>query len=193
MDNQLQEFLRPAFSVLPAPVRANAMLGGGALRAFYDGTAVKDYDLFFASCEEFARACAYLRRSAHFEETTAENETQFPSFSFDSEDGRTFVFNLIGFRHLPNLSELAMSFDFTCVAHAAAWPEHIGLTVVSVGTAIGDARDRVLRFQRRQTFGRASRRAKRYFDAYGYRPCNTFYVDLESCRFVTPTEGDPDY
>lgn len=43
------EYARGLYASLPPAVAARSMIAGGALRAFYDQTEVKDYDLYFQS------------------------------------------------------------------------------------------------------------------------------------------------
>lgn len=168
----------------PRGVPKLAFIGGGCFRSYYDGTPVKDYDLFFRSYEDWLAACEMFRSDERFTETTREGEQTYPSFQSPGDP----PFNLIGFRFYPTATDLRMSFDFTCVATVAATCPAYGVSIHQHPNAAYDASNRRLEFQNLQHIDRVKRRMARYED-YGYVPTADFIDKLPLCRDVPRGSG----
>ncbi len=63
-------YIFATFATLPDAVSATAIIGGGALRAFFDGSKVKDYDLFFRTKADFDAALIEMHASSSSTRTT---------------------------------------------------------------------------------------------------------------------------
>lgn len=170
-------------AVLPWKVIHRAMLGGGALRSYFDGTMPKDYDLFFESVADWEASVALLMDDSMFDLTPADAGTRHPTF-VHLPTGRKF--NLIGFRIFPNPAELAKSFDFRCVAMALRLRDP-QLTFYGVPGADRDCREKALNFQNLQPTIRVAKRLKRYVDELGYTPTDEFVSKVAQCARVTNT------
>lgn len=174
----LSDYARSVYAKMPAGLSALAFLAGGTFRSFFDGTKVKDHDLFFASHGDFQMAVMFFRLSPEFVETTKPGEQSYPSF----QRGDETPFNLIGFRFFKRAESLAHSFDFRCCGFAAEMVDSETVEVYSVAGAANDATDRVLTFLNHQHIDRVIRRMDRYVDQYGYRPSEQFEEGLVICR-----------
>lgn len=154
-----------AYSILaqlPYAAACRAILAGGALRAYFDKTEVKDYDLFFRSEGDFNNSLDAFRADT--------------GFSYQGEAGRTFEFvslktgrrfNLIGFA-FGTPQETIARFDFRCCA-IAAWldGDRLVRSIVDEG-AQEDATARRLVIRNNNGVERTVRRARHYADDYGY-------------------------
>lgn len=148
------------FALLPAQFRQLAILGGGALRAQFDGTAVKDFDLFFRSEDDYLRAVASLRCC--------------PAFSFVELRGRTAVFcdtagrewNLIGFA-FGSAAEHRARFDFRCCAMTVEYADEAPVFIID-DNAILDAMRKRLVVRNNNGTDRTLRRIEHYVNDYGY-------------------------
>lgn len=172
--------LRDECSVLPWRVIHRAMLGGGALRSYFDGTVPKDYDLFFESASDWEVCVAELLGDSMFELAEADAGTMHPTF-MHTATGRKF--NMIGFRCFPNPEELAKSFDFRCAAMALRLRDP-PLTFYGVPGSDQDCRDRVLNFQNLEPTNRVAKRLRRYVDELGYTPTDDFVSKVAHCAHV---------
>lgn len=194
----LTQFIRDTFAGMPAAVRPLAMLAGGALRAQFDGTEVKDRDLFFRNDADYQTAYkAFLDESfgdnAVFEIHMVDSAERYPAF-VRKDDGR--VYQLIGlyFHERPTL--LAQSFDFRCCA-MVAW-EVFCTPVCPHGCpakcsefelfcAPGSTQDAELLQlvpQVRQSDERIEKRVARYAQR-GYRKCDGFAERLARMPVVS--------
>jgi len=151
------------FATLPDAVSSTAILGGGALRAFFDGSKVKDYDLFFRSKADFDAALIEMQASEFFREE-AGNHVLSPLF-VHIETGKEF--NLIGFG-LGTPEEQIARFDFRCCAIAAWKDENRVVRYVAAEGAIHDASHLLLNFVNNNGTDRTVRRATHYAEDYGY-------------------------
>ncbi|GAA0687830.1 hypothetical protein ISN75_14060 [Dyella marensis] len=176
------------FRKLPEGVDALAFIAGGCFRSFYDGTPVKDYDLFFASHADWELACGFFRINPEFTETTGDGEGTYPSFKRENEP----AFNLIGFRFHRSVRDLAESFDFTCVAVAAEMVEPGVVQVFQHPEFVSDASGHLLNFQNLQHIDRVERRVSRY-EAYGYRKSKSFLAKLPQCHSIPRSSSGGDY
>ncbi|MEN3032953.1 hypothetical protein, partial [Chromobacterium amazonense] len=86
-----EQHARSLFDVLPAEVRHLVILGGGSLRAFYDGTEIKDIDCFFVSLASYTYVAAYLSGRNDWTSEAAPNGIR----NFRSPEGH--LVSLIGF------------------------------------------------------------------------------------------------
>lgn len=146
---------------LPASVQTLPILGGGALRAYFDGTPVKDYDLFFRSHEDFAAVEAAFRNDFGFFPSASNNG----ALTFYDRDGNEW--NLIGFA-FGDETEHFNRFDFRCCA-MVAWLTPEGTACFASDTyAIQDAETKALYVRNNNGTERTLRRIARYVEVYGY-------------------------
>ncbi|WP_266156758.1 hypothetical protein [Dyella silvatica] len=184
----IQQYALNIFRKAPAGIDVLAYLGGGCLRSFYDGTPVKDYDLFFASYHDWLFACQWFRADTSFVETTLEGEQTYPSFQREGEP----PFNLIGFRFHKGAEALCNSFDFTCVALVAEIVEPDVVTVTQHPLAPYHASHKLLSFQNLQHIDRVERRKARYM-GYGYKETPEFTASLPKCAAIPREASGGDY
>lgn len=161
----LQKYAEEVLAELPSVVRSLAILGGGALRAFFDGTVVKDYDLFFASNEDYETAIAEMFHSSTDGDWSYHGESG-RTVEFKSPSGMTF--NLIGFA-FGTAEDHAEAFDFRC-CQIVAWWNPIELLVDTYATegAIEEATRRILTVVNNNGTDRTEERITRYSQVYGY-------------------------
>lgn len=152
-------YVRGIFEMLPQSCRPLVIVGGGALRAYFDGTRVKDYDLFFRSALDYATTARTLVQNG-WTELPAPNGTRI----FRSPTGE--YFNLIGFVFGPPLDH-AERFDFRCCA-MVAWVESETYFFHSADGAITDALARSLVVRNNNGTERTLRRINHYRHDYGY-------------------------
>lgn len=181
----LREYITHIYRAAPAGISLLAFVAGGALRSYFDGTDVKDYDLFFARAGDWELACKWFRSDDWFEEITAAGEELYPSFKRVGYP----PFNLIGFRFYPTVRALASSFDFRCCAMAAEMVEPGEIEVFIHHMADADARERVLVILNRQPQARVTRRSDRYIRNYGYRKGLSFDSEFHACRHIHGSAG----
>lgn len=177
------------FKKLPAGVSVLAFIGGGCFRSYYDGTPVKDYDLFFASYADWQLAVQWFRADERFIELTKPGEEAFPSFQSENDA----PFNLIGFRFHKNAYELSRSFDFVCCAFAAEMTEPDVIAFTTHPNAVYDASHKRLAFLNHQHIDRVERRKARYVEQYGYTPTADFVAELPRCRLLPRSSSGGDY
>ena len=173
----IHEYAAGIFAKLPPVVASLAFVGGGCFRSFYDGTPVKDYDLFFTCANDWDMAVRKLAANPNFTEVTAAGEGCYPSFI----DNTGAMWNLIGFRFHNNIADLALSFDFHCCAFAARRLPDGSVDVNFSRYAMTDATAKVLRFQNHQHIDRVTRRVEKY-KSYGYIESTEFIDQLSICR-----------
>lgn len=175
----IPEYVREVFRSAPAGVDVLAMLAGGALRAFFDGTPVKDYDLFFCSMDDYDTArWLFTRDPRFFEPGSVETPPNTRVFR-DATTGREW--NLVGFDFQPTLGALVMGFDFTCCAMAAEIVSADGsVEFCAAEHAVEDALRKVLRPQTKKPLPRTIARIRRY-RRYGYRLARPFFRAWAAC------------
>jgi hypothetical protein len=137
------------------------MLAGGALRACFDNTGIKDYDLFFRDEQDYLNANDILSSD--------------PDFHFKGANGRTetFVhlpsgreFNLVGIAFL-TAAETIERFDFRC-CRMAAWMVGDDVYMVADPNASTDATEKRLVVLVCNGEERTERRIQHYVEDYGY-------------------------
>jgi len=160
----LAEYVEEVLSELPPAIRSLCILGGGALRAFFDGTTVKDYDLFFANNDDFEAALHAVGDG--------------PRFTYDGNAGRTVTFrsdsgmdfNLIGFA-FGSARDHAAAFDFRCCQMVAWIEEDSGeVRFYAEPGAEDEATRRILTVVNNNGTDRTEERITRYSQVYGYVP-----------------------
>ncbi len=152
-----------ALDELPESIRRTAILAGGALRAEYDGSNVKDYDLFFRSRKEYEAALDALHNAEGWL-----NEDQYGSYGtavFSSPTGRQF--NLIGFVFGEPEEHLKL-FDFLCCRIAVFFCDGRLVYHAEPG-AVSDAMSRCLRVMSNNGVDRTIKRIEHYMEDYGYK------------------------
>lgn len=156
----IEQHARTLFDVLPAQVRHLVVLGGGSLRAFYDGTDIKDIDCFFKSLGDFHRAAFELSTAPGWASEDAPNGIR----NFRSPCGK--LVSLIGFE-FGTPDEHCARFDLRCCAHVAVC---LGeqVYVVSYPDAIADAERKLLFVLNNNGTERTIRRITHYVEDYGY-------------------------
>lgn len=169
---------------LPACARPLCILGGGALRAFYDGTTPKDYDIFFRSYEDFVVVMDLLIFVLNWP-LDSTSPLQAPSFTAPSGH----VFNLIGFAYA-GPEEQASRFDFRC-CQMVAWADTYGaINVHLCEGAEDDAKAKVLTVMNNNGTDRTIGRIQRYVEKYGYTVAFD-EVDQESIEEGNDNGGCP--
>lgn len=146
-------------AVLPKEASEVAILAGGALRAYYDKTDIKDYDLFFRSYEDCFTASRAFRAAGWVPEL-APVGTQL----WRSPCGKQF--NIVQFAY-GSPEEHVSRFDFRC-CQMAAWLEGDRLCVLRVPQASVDAKKKRLRLVNNNGTERTAKRIERYEQGYGY-------------------------
>ncbi|NIJ81168.1 hypothetical protein [Xanthomonas cannabis] len=155
-------YIKAIFLDMPAAARIVSILGGGALRSFYDGTPAKDYDLFFRSYQDYLIAfAAFSQQGNRYKELAAPNGT---SQFHDLSTGR--LFNLVGF-HFDTPQGHRDAFDFRCCMFVA-WLEFDLPTASAHPNAAADAEAKRLVVMNNNGDERTYARMHRYRD-YGYR------------------------
>jgi len=151
-----------ALDELPLRVRLLAILGGGALRASFDGTTVKDYDLFFRSDEDFLDTIAVLMEAPKW--IPIPSKTPGRHYTFRSPQGREF--NVIGI-FFGSPKDHIDRFDFRCCG-IAAWFGLDGTPHFQASPeALKDCIEKRLVVRNNNGTERTLARIKRY-EAYGY-------------------------
>ena len=163
-----------ALDELPESVRRAAILAGGALRAVYDGSKVKDFDLFFRTKEDYEAAisalAALVKHDADFEPEPGswrigEHLGSYGTANFISPTGR--LFNLIGFVFGEPLEHLAL-FDFLCCRMAVFQSNGRPVFHAEHG-AVEDASARRLTVLSNNGTERTIKRIEHYMEDYGYK------------------------
>lgn len=184
----IDEYVREIIDRLPAEVRPLAVLGGGALRSFFDSTPVKDYDIFFRTHEDYLTACAAMLAAGYGE--SEDSIRNAPSYVV-----RPGVppYNFIGFRH-ESPRALAESFDFTCccmVAYLDADRPNEGITFIAVENARLHANGKELHINRVRPTKRLLKRTARYVEKYSYRITDEFVARFRESFDAIDDEGEP--
>lgn len=170
-------YAKALFALLPSFTRSAAMIGGGALRAYYDKTEVADVDLFFRTNADYERALAEMH--------------EHPAFRFTGWKGRTAVFkrgdgleyNLIGFMWDDAQGTLAR-FDFRC-CRMVAWIANDGsLEFLAEPGAINDAVTKTLIVLLNNGTERTIKRVLHYQNDYGY------VLDMTADEHLEPAEPE---
>lgn len=163
------------FALLPEAIRPEVILGGGCLRAHFDGTEIKDIDCFFRSREDFLKVADILDDEPGWERADSPNGV----INFTAPSGH--LVSLIGFEFGDALDH-ADRFDFRCCAHVAAYVSPTLVAVLSLPGAEDDARGRLLYVLNNNGTERTVRRIQHYVEDYGY----ALHPDQE----VEPEQGD---
>lgn len=158
----IEEHAKALLEPLPRVIRYTAILGGGALRAFYDGTPIHDVDLFFRSKVEYDAAVFELRIIGWAEEVSPNGVTNFRAPS-------GLLYSLIGFDFCAPLEQLSR-FDFRCCQHIAGWISSAmdEPVVLSAPGAAEEARCKLLYVVNNNGTERTLRRIRHYVEDYGY-------------------------
>lgn len=162
MTNTITAHAGAILGVLPAFARSNAILAGGALRAYFDKTPIKDCDLFFRTHEDFLDVCAELSEHPLFTEVDCPNGTR----TFHHLNGH--IFNLIGF-HFATPVDHVQAFDFRCCQMAAWFDSRDAIQFHAEPEAIFDAEAKVITVMNNNGEDRTVSRVERYIDGYGYK------------------------
>lgn len=166
--------IREALDELPESVRKAAILAGGALRAVYDGSKVKDYDLFFRTKEDYEAAISALAALVKYDADfvlapgswqIGERLGSYGTANFISPSGR--LFNLIGFVFGEPREHLQL-FDFLCCRMAVFFLDGHLVFHAEPG-ALPDAMSRRLRVMSNNGVDRTIKRIEHYMEDYGYK------------------------
>lgn len=187
MKPTITEWVTALYERMPAEVQRRAIIGGGALRAYFDGTQTKDIDLFFSDALDYTLAVSEFELAGATFEAGCPNGTEIVHYN-------GAIFNLVGFHYFQDAGEAAGSFDFRCVSMAA---EYVPLDGAGFGGvqfyaahgAIADAESKTLNFQTPQRTERVIKRLRRYVDELGYTPSDAFVEALPSCSLVSAGTG----
>lgn len=178
----MMDFIELVYSKLPETVRNTAMIGGGALRTFFDGTQIKDIDLFFRSEWDFLAAKRAL--AMHEDWLLSSDEQLLAGCPVFHLPGLPPV-NLVGFRFADTPRLLAYTFDLRCCAMAARCADGL-VEFYAVPGAIEDAEAKALTVLNLQAFDRVKKRVLRYV-GYGYRASPTLRSSLFKSRRLRGT------
>jgi len=176
------EWITALYERMPPEVRPLAIIGGGALRAYFDGTQTKDIDLFFRSNADWLAAGDVLTAEGATFDSNAPCGTWIARYNGAE-------FNLIGFHLVANVEDAAHRFDFRCVGMAGSWGPHGEVEFYAVPGAIDDAEAKRLNFLTMQRTNRVAKRLRRYVDELGYTPTEQFIADLPCCSTVSANSG----
>ncbi len=155
------EQLRQVFLSMPPGVAESAILAGGALRALFDGTKTKDYDLFFRSADD-AEAAVKAFQSRHG--CIVDLEASHPTALAYQCGGR--LFNIVTFGY-GDPGAVIDGFDFRCAQIAAVW-DGSEVTLISKPGAIEDAQRKHLELVNNNGDERTAKRIEHYEVDYGY-------------------------
>lgn len=180
------EWITALYERMPPEVRPLAIVGGGALRAYFDGSQTKDIDLFFRTFGDYAGAIDAFEANG----ATYPVGVEVPAMTAIVHHNGA-VFNLIGFHTFgeSGLQGAAESFDFRCVGMSASWGPHGEIEFYAVPGAIDDAEAKRLNFLTMQRTVRVIKRLRRYVDELGYVPTDQFVADLPRCSTVPANTG----
>lgn len=158
---QITTYAAQVLRSLPHIVAATSILGGGALRAFYDGTAVKDFDLFFASDEHYQGALIAMLANHAFDYEGSAGRTEIFRCRMT---GR--VFNLVGFCYGDATAQMER-FDFRC-CRMVAYLADGDVVFRADPDAVADAQAKRLVVLCNNGAERTERRVQHYIHDYGY-------------------------
>lgn len=186
-----------ALDELPESIRRTAILAGGALRAVYDGSQVKDYDLFFRTAEDYGAAVAALVGLVKYDHNfvkvpgsweIGEHLGSYGTANFISPSGR--LFNLIGFVFGEPLEHLAL-FDFLCCRMAVFQSNGCPVFHAEHG-AVEDASARRITVLSNNGTERTIKRIEHYMEDYGYKLVDPEDSPAEYVRRIplTPRGGN---
>lgn len=147
-------------AALPEAARGVSILAGGALRAYYDGTPVKDCDLFFRSHEDACIAESALRDGAGWRFVSSQGR----AVTYRSPCGKDF--NLVPFAFGDPVDHVGR-FDFRC-CQFAAWMEQGKVRVLRANQARVDCRKKRLKVVNNNGTERTAKRIEHYENDYGY-------------------------
>lgn len=183
---KVHEYVDDILCILPPSVRSIAIVGGGALRSFFDNTDVKDFDLFFRTHEDWLMAVEAMTNDPLCV-GDMENPA-FPTFTYRSRP----PFNLIGFRH-KEPEDLMNSFDFLCCCMVAFKKDGGDIEFLSAPHALSDATHKQLSLNKPQPIRRLLKRTSRYVAKYGYQITDQYVATLpESLAYIDGSDGEPD-
>lgn len=164
----LYAFARYAAAIAPAGLLKLGILAGGAPRTVFDGTKVKDFDVFFRSNSDYNEACWMFFESGDF---TIVSLSPTQAVFRSSVNGTEW--NLIGFDFVLGPNDLIETFDFTCCA-MALMVDRDHVQFYAHPAAIRDAMEKVLRPLTQKSLVRTRARMRRY-RSYGYRKVSQFF------------------
>jgi hypothetical protein len=174
MNQQIEEFVRKVTSTVPHFVGSSAIIAGGCLRTFFDGTSIKDIDLFFPCYGIYVVAKKEMEDSPDWELVDgldSEASSKYPSYRYKVDP--TFpVVNLIGFRFGGTIKEVVSTFDIRCCAMGASVQPDDTVLFDQVPGATADAAQRLITIINPQPWVRTKKRVTKYRDEYGYRLAN---------------------
>lgn len=176
------EWITALYERMPPEVRPLAIIGGGALRAYFDGTRTKDIDLFFRTQADWLAAQDVFSAEGATWELDCPVNTGIAHYN-------GAIFNLVGFHTVEDAETAAWGFDFRCVGMAASWGSHGEIEFYAVPGAIDDAEAKRLNFLTMQRTNRVVKRLRRYVDELGYTPSDQFIADLPRCSTVPANTG----
>lgn len=187
-----QDHCRELLVALPESVRRTGIIGGGALRSYFDGTPIKDIDVFFRTPEDFNSAVMDLDLFYDVEwrlvPCNKNGSSRFPTYEH-AVDG--LKINLVGFR-FGTPSELVESFDFTCVS-MVAWVGQHGAEYIAPDPSVFAACRKKLIVNRLDPLKRLEKRVAHYVDDYGYSPPDDYEELKRAAALVTYAGGESDY
>lgn len=159
-----EQHARSLFDVLPAEVRHLVILGGGSLRAFYDGTEIKDIDCFFKCSADYYYVSNVLDDMPGWTSEDAPTGIR----NFRSPCGR--LVSLIGFE-FGTVDEHVRRFDLRCCAMAAVFLKKYDEVVVcyyDLAEVVRDCTEKLLFVLNNNGTERTIRRITHYVEDYGY-------------------------
>lgn len=185
-----QDHCRELLDVLPEPVRRIGIIGGGALRSYFDGTPIKDVDVFFRTPEDFVSAKAEFDFDGRWilVPCNKNGSSRFPTYEHVVTGMKV---NLVGFR-FGTPEELAKSFDFTCVS-MVTWLEGNEVRGEALGNAALHASSKFLAVNRLDSLKRLEKRVAHYVDDYGYSPPDDYEALKRAAAMVTYAGGESNY
>lgn len=160
LTSSLREYVWKLFDCIPSGAVEVSIIGGGALRSYWDGTPVKDIDLFFRSHADFLRALEAFHSDMRFFEVLSSDGTR----DFVTALGERF--SLIGFG-FGEPEDQMLRFDFRCCA-VVAWINDGSLFILEDAEAARDAALKLLYIRNQHGTNRTMRRIEHYVEDYGY-------------------------
>jgi len=158
----LYQHAHTLYNHFPFVLRPFIILGGGCLRAYHDGTAIKDIDCFFRNKGDYEDTRVELGRSRDY--VLRKDGGRFCEYTY-LPDG--MVINLVGFE-FGSPREHLERFDFRCCQFVAWWTAQGDLHVDYNLDAPNDAQDKLLYIVNNNGTERTLRRIRHYVEDYGY-------------------------
>lgn len=181
MIESISEWIEELYRLVPERARHLAIIGGGALRSFFDHTFIKDIDLFFRSTSDLQDAIVAFKQAG-----AIERDAPLGTYLYYYNG---VALNLVGFHFVSDIEDAAEKFDFRCVCMAASYSAAGEVAFHAIPGAIDDAVDKVLNFQTMQRTNRVAKRLRRYVDGLGYVPSEEFILALPRCAVIPAGTG----